>query len=573
VASSFELFEQIGRARRGVVGGTLVLDGDFRVLAMDARAQRTCVGLLDVGGSLTRALPFVPPAPVTAPVLYETAAQGPIVGVALAPDDAGGLVAVLLTPSLDELAFQALPGAAIVTDAQARVVAANAGARALFHPAEVLVGTPLLQLIPSPVLVQLLKAAMAGAPSPGHVSFEWNRPEGRRTFEFLCTHALTPFPHCVVALTDVTEVRQREAERERLLEAVHQSQKLDAVGQLASGVAHDLNNVLAVVQTCASALKEEVFEPLHKADAEQILLASQRAKDLLNSLLAFSRKSPARNERFDAVEMVREAMSLVQRLLPTTVKLELSVPEGRRLVEGDRSQLQQTLINLSLNARDAMPAGGRLSVSMLANDRRVTFVVADTGQGMTRDVRQRAFEPFFTTKPRGSGTGLGLSMVYTSVRAHGGDVRIESEPGRGTTVTAWVPLEQGLPDPESITPLPRTRGVAVVVDDDEATRKVLARFLKKLGYAVHLAASGEEAVSLLRAGLHPSLVVCDLVLPGLDGAETVTQLKALEPAISVVLTSGFLEAPQSVGTTGVAGLLRKPFSMEDVAQVVSQLPA
>jgi signal transduction histidine kinase/CheY-like chemotaxis protein len=563
-----DIFEGLSRANRGVFGGSLVLDRTFRVLSLDARARE----VLDVamGAALREVLTFLPATPPTSVMLVEGPEAGPVVGAVLVPE--GDLVlAALLVPSTAELAFQALPTPALMTDAQAHVLAVNERARALFGASREPVGLPLLQLIPSPVLVQLIKATMAGVSGPGQVSFEWNRPEGRRVFEFVCAPQLQPRPHCVVTLTDVTEHRAKELEREKLLEAVHQSQKLEAIGQLASGVAHDMNNVLAIVQTCAGALKDEVQEPLHKADAEQILLATQRAKDLIHTLLSFSRKSPARNERFDAVEMVREAMSLVQRLLPAMVKLDLRVPEVATMLEGDRSQLQQTLINLSLNARDAMPRGGTLRVTATANDRRLTVQVADTGEGMTKDVRQRAFEPFFTTKKRGTGTGLGLSMAYTALRAHGGDIRLESEPGRGTTVTAWLPLERGLPDADGVTPLPRPRGIAVVVDDDEATRKVLARFLKKLGYTVHLASSGEEAVTLLRGGLHPSLVVCDLVLPGLDGAETVTQLQALEPAISVVMTSGFLDEGQSITAPGVAGLLRKPFSMDDVAQVVSRL--
>ncbi len=568
MTSTTDIFEGLSRARRGVFGGSLVLDAAFQVLRLDARARE--VVDLPVGASLRERLAFLPATPPAAVTLFESAETGPVVGVVLVPEG-DLLVAALLVPSTAELAFHALPTPALMTDAQAQVVAVNERARVLFGPSREPVGLPLLQLIPSPVLVQLIKATMAGGSGPGLVSFEWNRPEGRRVFEFVCAHHLQPRPHCVVTLTDVTEHRAKELERERLLEAVHQSQKLDAIGQLASGVAHDMNNVLAVVQTCAGTLKDEVQEPLHKADAEQILLVTQRAKDLIHTLLSFSRKSPARNERFDAVEMVHEAMSLVHRLLPAMVKLDLRVPEAATRLEGDRSQLQQTLINLSLNARDAMPRGGTLRVTVTANERRLTFQVADTGEGMTKDVRQRAFEPFFTTKQRGAGTGLGLSMAYTTLRAHGGDIRLESEPGRGTTVTAWLPLESGLPDADGVTPLPRSRGIAVVVDDDEAPRKVLSRFLKKLGYTVHLASSGEEAVTLLRGGLHPSLVVCDLVLPGLDGAETVMQLLALEPAISVVMTSGFFDEGQSVTALGVAGLLRKPFSMADVVQVVSQL--
>lgn len=573
------LLDLMSQASRGVTRGLLTLDATGVILSADARADGALGGLA-TGQRLDGVIPFLATSTGWRQVLLERNASllehatTGVCGVAVAPTADGFVAALLVAPVID-VAFQATPAVVLVVDADARIVEANELALALFRTN----GTDprqriITELIPSEVLAHVVRAALIGQAPPGLISFEWARPEGRRIFELLCRPVTGAARLCVLTLVDVTAERQLAVERERLLEAVHQSQKLDAIGQLASGVAHDMNNVLAVVQTCAGALRDEVQEALHKADAEQILLATQRARDLLHQLLSFARKTPARSERFDVFDMAREASSLVTRLLPANVRLVLRLPSEPCDVLGDRSQLQQTLINVCLNARDAMPHGGVITVGTAFDERRVTFTVTDTGEGMEREVMQRAFEPFFSTKKRGSGTGLGLSMAYTSLRAHRGDIRLESQPGQGTKVTMWLPREwASLTDTDLVTPLTQQRGVAMVVDDDEATRRVLGRFLKKLGYAVHLVSSGEEAVSMLRGGLHPTLVVCDLVMPGLSGNETMTQLKALEPAVSVVITSGFLDDTGAVELqqAGAMGLLRKPFSMDDVAQVVSTL--
>lgn len=575
--ASHEVLIQLSRARRGAPGGLITLDRSGTVLTADERA-REVLGASAVGSRFAALVPSLAehPAWVEAvaslrPGLVELDTHGSgVQAVAFAPDGDTLLVALLVTP-LSEVAFQATPAVVLVVNEHGDVVEANERALLAFratgqHP----LGRAIAELIPNPLVVTTVRATLTGALGPEVVHFDWERPEGRRVFELRSTRAGNL---CVLKLVDVTAGRALAAERERLLEAVHQSQKLDAIGQLASGVAHDMNNVLAVVQTCAGALRDDVKEPLHKADAEQILLAAQRARDLLHQLLAFARKTPTRTERFDVIEMAREAASLVTRLLPANVRLSLRLPPEACEVTGDRSQLQQALINVSLNARDAMPHGGTIHLSARFDERRVTFTVQDTGEGMPGDVLQRAFEPFFSTKKRGSGTGLGLSMAYTSLRAHRGDIRLESTPGRGTRVTMWLPREwTPSQDDLELSPQGQRRGTALVVDDDEATRKVLARFLVKLGYSVHPASSGEEAVSLLQGGLHPSLVVCDLVMPGLGGAETMARLKTLEPAADVIVTSGFLdENSLDGGFAGAKAVLRKPFSMDEVAEAVSRV--
>lgn len=574
------LLELVSHAGRGAFRGLVTLDARGTITSADEPA-RLALGGHGPGVALSAQLPFLEgdegwrrALEARQPRLFEWAG-GYVCGVALVPDGPDGFLAGLLVAPITDVAFQATPAVVLVLDGDARVVEANDLALALFVASgEDPRRSRIEDLVPFPVVTRHVRATLAGSARPALISFEWTRPEGPRVFEMLCCLVPGPRRLCVLKLLDVTTERQLALERERLLEAVHQSQKLDAIGQLASGVAHDMNNVLAVVQTCAGALRDEVAEPLHKADAEQILLASQRARDLLHQLLAFARKTPARTERFDVFDMAREGASLVSRLLPANVRLALRLPNEPCEVVGDRSQLQQTLINLCLNARDAMPHGGAITLSAEHDERRVSFCVADTGEGMAPEVLQRAFEPFFSTKRRGSGTGLGLSMAYTSVRAHRGDIRLESRLGQGTRVTFWLPREwNAVVDTDVVTPLTAGRGVAVVVDDDEATRGVLGRFLKKLGYAVHLAASGEEAVGLLRRGLRPSLVVCDLVMPGLDGHETMAQLRALVPALSVVITSGFFDERVAAAASkgGATALLRKPFSMADVAQLVSGL--
>lgn len=486
-------------------------------------------------------------------------------GVAVAPMGDGFLAALIGQP-LTTRAFDSTPAAVLVTSPDGIVRAANEGARVLFQASPI--GVAVSDLLPADPASAIVGEVLTGGARTRVTSFEWERPEGVRQFELRCqrTDEL-----CVLVLQDVTEARQFAAEREQLLEAVHQAQKLDAIGQLASGVAHDMNNVLAVVQTCAGALRDEVKEALHKADAEQILLATQRARDLLHQLLAFSRKEPARTERFDAIELAREAASFVTRLLPRTIRFSVRLPPGACDVVGDRSQLQQALINICLNGRDAMPSGGSLTLSGTFDERRVAFAVTDSGSGMPPEVMQRAFEPFFTTKKRGSGTGLGLSMAYTSLRAHHGDIRLESRPGEGTRVSLWLPRHGVVStDVDAVTPIEATRGLALVVDDDEATRRVLGRFLKKLGYVVQLVASGEEAIAAMRRGLQPRLVVCDLVMPGLDGSQTMSKLRAIEPSVNVILTSGFVDdTDQVVKASGATALLRKPFSMDDVAQALA----
>jgi signal transduction histidine kinase/CheY-like chemotaxis protein len=571
------LLELISRAERGGLAGSLMFDESGVVRHADERASAE-LGTQAVGRRLTEVIPFLKESPLFEELVSRRAAglltSDRLLGVsalAIAPTD-GGFQAVLLRPSIAEAAFEATPAMMMVVNAEGRILEANELARTHLNPLGAVVGEFLHELIGLDLVTRVVTNTLAGRSSEP-LSFEWRTAQGPRVLELRCRKIAGAPSLCLLKLTDVTAERQVAVERERLLEALHQSQKLDAIGQLASGVAHDMNNVLAVVQTCAGVLKDEVQEALHKADAEQILLATQRARDLLHQLLAFARKTPAKTETFDVVDMTREAVGLVMRLLPTNVRLHLHVPNEAHEVTGDRSQLQQALLNVCLNARDAMPDGGDITLTLSVDGRRANFCVTDTGQGMPREVMQRAFEPFYTTKKRGSGTGLGLSMAYTSLRAHHGDIRLESTVGRGTKVTMWLPRQSPESDSDVTTPIPAKHGVAVVVDDDEVTRSVLSRFLRKLGYAVQEVGSGEEAIALMRGGLRPSLVVCDMVMPGLDGNQTMSQLKALEPDVRVVITSGFLgdDDASGVRSAGANGFLLKPFSMDDVAELISSL--
>lgn len=379
---------------------------------------------------------------------------------------------------------------------------------------------------------------------------------------------------CVhVVLRDVTEREKLESERKSLLVALHQSHKLEALGHLAGGVSHDMNNVLSVVLSCARALREDVKGEEPQADISQILVAAERGRDLVMQLLAFARKEPERTEPFDIFDAVREATSLCARLLPVNVQLRVEIPASSERVVGDRSQMVQAIMNLCVNGRDAMPDRGVLTVTAFVEDKRVTIRVQDTGIGMTEEVQRRAFEPFFTTKPRGGGTGLGLSMVYTAVRAHGGDVRLESEIGKGTRFTFWVPKEAAAEVNAPVKTAMKRLGRALVIDDDENVGRVLGHSLRSMGFEVDIAMSGDEAVNKMRNGPAPRVAVCDLVMPGLDGTETMRRLRVIDPSLPVIIASGFLESAEGerIRREGATDVLSKPFTMDELRRVMNRV--
>jgi len=383
--------------------------------------------------------------------------------------------------------------------------------------------------------------------------------------------------------------------RERLDQQLRQAQKMEAIGQLAGGVAHDFNNLLVGILGSAELLQRERVSEVERRELAGIILgASQRAADLTRQLLAFSRREPPARERVDVGALVAEVERLLGRTIDPRVRIEVNSLEGEASVLGDASELQNALLNLGLNARDAMPGGGRLTYRVrqasahevadsqlsdpLPPDRYLAVDVEDTGLGMTESVLRRIFEPFFTTKAFGHGTGLGLAAVYGTVRRHGGAIFVESVPGSGSRFTLLLPRASGPGEAaggvrESADVVPG-RGVVLVVDDERAVGEMCSMMLESLGYEVLLATSGEEGLDVLRRERsRVGLVLLDMMMPGKSGVETLVELRALDVAVPVVMSSGFGHPldQRRVLELGVAETLPKPFSLAQLSQTVARV--
>jgi len=393
------------------------------------------------------------------------------------------------------------------------------------------------------------------------------------------------------------------SERERLQRQLQQSHRLESLGQLAGGVAHDFNNLLAVIMNYTAFVKEETaaaavsdpkrWEPVRQ-DVEQIELASVRASRLVHQLLAFARREVTRPAVLDLNLVVADVEQLLRRSLGEHVQLVTPPSPGLWPVLADAGQIEQVLVNLAVNARDAMPGGGTLSLETdnldvdadyassrpgLAPGRYVRLRVSDTGVGMERAVVERAFEPFFTTKPKGEGTGLGLATIYGILTQAGGYVQIYSEPGMGTTVTALLPATDRAVASNGQAPAAPARPVArttvLVVEDEEAIREVARRILSRNGYRVITAGSGAEALATVASYTDPiDLLVTDVVMPQMLGKEVAERVTALRPGIRVLFMSGY--AQNILGVQGALSpdvvLVEKPFTEQALlAKVASVL--
>ena len=372
----------------------------------------------------------------------------------------------------------------------------------------------------------------------------------------------------VLSLTrDITE-------RKKLEEQLRHSQKMEAVGQLAGGVAHDFNNLLQAMLSLTQVHAEHLSDAEQlKADTAELEQLVKRGAALTRQLLLFSRRETVRTERLDLNEVVRDGVTLLRRLVKANIAIEARLAEGRLPVEADRGQLEQILVNLAVNAVDAMSDGGRLAIETGSKDLTVWVKVIDTGGGIPAAARDHVFEPFFTTKERGHGTGLGLSVVHGIVIQHGGAVRFESVEGQGTTFTVTLP-RAGLGEHPAVEiaerggASPRGHGeLVLVVEDEDSTRQALAEILTLLGYEVTAVGSGEEARRL--AAEQPfDLLLTDLMLPGISGGDLAAGLLARRPDLRVVLMSGYAEdaAIRLASQTSPVHFLQKPFDMDTLAR-------
>jgi signal transduction histidine kinase len=381
-------------------------------------------------------------------------------------------------------------------------------------------------------------------------------------------------------LTNVTE-------RKRTEEALRQSQKLEAIGQLTGGVAHDFNNLLAAIMGNLELLrKRHSGDPKTAYFVENALLAVQRGAGLTQRLLSFARRQELKPEAVDIPELVRGMADMLQRSIGPRMQVDTHFPLRLSCAHVDANQLELALLNLAVNARDAMPEGGRFSISAFERVLRpgeedglnpgmyVCLSVTDTGVGMDATTLSRAAEPFFTTKEVGKGTGLGLAMAHGLAAQSGGRLILRSEPGQGTTAELWLPAAQERPQAkwdrgaaEAATALQHVEPLTVLaVDDDALVLANTAAMLEDLGHKVLQAPSGHEALALLRTGHRVDLVITDHAMPGMTGAQLASTLRSERPDLPILLVSGYADMPAD--TPDQLRKLNKPFDQAALAHAV-----
>ena len=383
-------------------------------------------------------------------------------------------------------------------------------------------------------------------------------------------------------------------ERKRLEGDLLQVQKMESIGRLAGGIAHDFNNILTAIRGNVDLLLEDV-PPAHEHfnELRDISDAADRATALTRQLLAFSRKQAMETRELDLGALVRDMEKMLRRVIGEDVVLLTQSAEGVGLIRADPGQLEQVLLNLAVNARDAMPSGGLLTVEVrnvrvdatlagslgIASGEYVSLVVRDTGHGMNEETKARIFDPFYTTKPAGKGTGLGLAMVYGIVRQSGGAIAVDSEPERGATFRLYFPRAVGttLRGGRVITPpggtLLRREASVLLVEDDAAVRALTKRMLSEAGYTVREAADAYEALTMVGpecAGI--DLVVSDVIMPGMGGRDLANELRARRADLRILFISGYLDIDlQRLGLDRQTQLLPKPFTREALLRGIAEL--
>jgi PAS domain S-box-containing protein len=495
-----------------------------------------------------------------------------------------------MVSALLESASQSIVG----IDQAGRIVLANARTQEMFgYPREELLGSAIEILLPEAVRGKHTQDRAAYFDNP-HVrpmgtglELSGLRKDGSE-FPVEVSLSFIRTEDGVVGIAFVSDISQRKRLEEQLLHA----QKMEAVGRLAGGVAHDFNNMLTVISGYNQMILDQLspLDPL-RGYAEEVLKAADRAAALTNQLLAFSRRQIAQPRVFDVNMVLLHTEKMLRRLIGEDVELALRLSPGAGNIKADPGHLEQAIFNLATNARDAMPNGGRILVETSAATLDDTYAkthmgvnpgeyvmiaVSDDGVGMDVETRRRIFEPFFTTKERGKGTGLGLATVYGIVKQAGGDIWVYSEPGHGTTFKLYFPKVR-----EPATDL-RDDGIAaphgaetiLVVEDEQGVRELTTKMLERLGYRVLAAASGAHALEIARTHAGQiALAVTDVVMPNMSGAQLAAELREVQPDIKVVFISGYTEnaiSQHGVLDEGVA-FLAKPFSRESLARKMREI--
>ena len=396
-------------------------------------------------------------------------------------------------------------------------------------------------------------------------------------------------------LLEYDGVIQDITEQRALMDQLLQSQKMEGIGRLAGGVAHDFNNlltaVLGYVEMCKLDLPPELpADHPARLDLLEIATAGERAAGLTKQLLAFASRQIVAPVRLDVNALVADSLKMLQRLLGDDIEIEAALEASIGTVEADAGQIQQLLVNLTVNARDAMPNGGRLFIETadetapedtgsggVEAGSYVLLAVADTGVGMTEEVRSHLFEPFFTTKEIGKGTGLGLATCHGIVRQMGGHIRVYSEPGSGTTFRIYLPRKAGVADPQppapSAKPTPTGDETVLVVEDEPHVRRLAVLGLRAHGYHVLEAANGAEAIEVTTGTMTSiDVIVSDVMMPGMKGPELIDRLSRIVPGACAVLMSGHAESTVLTGQPALRCVfLPKPFTPERLARKVREV--
>lgn len=393
-------------------------------------------------------------------------------------------------------------------------------------------------------------------------------------------------PHYYIAIIeDITEKKKME-------EQLRQSQKMDAIGQLAGGVAHDFNNMLSGILGSAELIlyKAEDDEKLKKY-ANLIIDSCSQAAELTQKLLSFSHKDDIYSELFDIHDCIKQIYSMLYRSIDKRIEIQFIRGADLSNIHGDHSQIQNALLNLGLNARDAMPDGGKL----IFTTRNITFDIADiepelnilpgeyieidvedTGTGMSSKVKSRVFDPFFTTKGLGKGTGLGLSVAYNTIKVNQGFIKIYSELGLGTVMKVYFPvaLDPLVKVESRKEELIKGQGSVLVVDDESTIRFVVGEMLSELGYMPSFAANGEECIELYKEESDQiDLVILDMVMPKMNGRDVFYELKAINPDVKVLISSGFTE-DMNIATlfeNGASGFIKKPYKQLELSKKIGEI--
>lgn len=462
---------------------------------------------------------------------------------------------------------------------------------------EKLQGTDLLELVHPEDRERVLGSMMESLDAPGSTrtsQYRVTRPDGEIRHVESIVRNLVEDPiigGLVVTTRDVTE-------RVELEERMREGRKLEAVGRLSGGIAHDFNNILTVIRSQTDLLLlEELDRDAFASELEIIQASVDRAAALTNQLLAYSRDQLLEPRTIDLSVVVRSTGHLVDRIIGEDIAVEYDLPEELPPIEVDPGQLEQAVLNLAVNARDAMPRGGTLTLSAYREEEirpqsagdatteedggrvvRTILRVSDTGTGMSADTLSRVFEPFYTTKAKGKGTGLGLSMVYGFVEQSGGSIHVESRIGEGSNFYLGFPASSGIPTTSSppgavagteVGP-PELRGALLLVEDDPAVQRATKRVLETGGLNVLAVGDAESGLELLEGGRAFDIVLTDFVLPRMNGRDLVRRIRASAPELPVVVMSGYAEGPagQELDLPEGIEFLQKPFTRDELMERV-----